>query len=286
MRLHRVALCLGLASCALFPSLDGLTDGSAPDVGASDVVASDVTNDVKPNEAGPDVSIIDASDAGDATDAATCGFPGPTTGLVAYYPFEEGSGTTVHDCSPNHLDGTFVTSTGSWTTGKKGGGLLVQSPNGCVDFGTNAAFQPAALTLAVWVDVATYPTGTSSGYVAGQSMNADVDGWRFGSRTSDAGVALGWDHTVGSTHFVLDAPGPATGTWHHFAITFDGSTLQIFVDGALSKSATGLSKISYDTSPFRVGCRADGNNVFAGSLDEVRFYSRVLTQNEITSLAQ
>lgn len=286
-------LAVALASCALFPSLDGLTSGdaSAPDAAdasASDAPGVDAADASAQSDADADAGAADSGN--DAGDAATCGFPGPTTGLIAYYPFEEGQGSTVHDCSPNHFDGTFVsqTNTGNWTTGKKGGAIFLQgTTNGCVDFGTHSAFQPTVISMTAWVNVAAYPgVGTASGYVVGQSFNADTDGWRFGARNPDGGVALGWEHTTGGTHFFEDVAGTPIGAWHHIAVTFTSGTMQIFVDGALTKNATALSPITYDTAPLRIGCRADNANAFNGSIDEVRLYNRQLTLTEISSLAQ
>ncbi|HNX03158.1 MAG TPA: FlgD immunoglobulin-like domain containing protein [Candidatus Cloacimonas sp.] len=39
-----------------------------------------------------------------------------TTGLIAYYKMSEGTGTTVADSSPNHIDGTFSATAPSWDT--------------------------------------------------------------------------------------------------------------------------------------------------------------------------
>lgn len=290
MRWFRVVVVSSIASCALFPSLDDLTrgDASTADVSASDAPVSDAAAIDADADAAP--ATDGASEASDASDAATCGWPGPTTGLIAYYPFEEGQGNTIHDCSPNHYDGTFVSqgTGGNWTTGKKGGAIFLQGTNnGCVDFGVHAAFQPTVLSMTAWVNVTAYPTaGGASGYIVGQSLNADVDGWRFASRNGDAGTALGWEHTTSSTRFYVDIPGTPTGAWHHLAVTFINGTMQVFLDGALAKTSTNLLSITYDTAPLRIGCRADDANAFNGTIDEVRLYNRQLSSAEITSLAQ
>ncbi len=286
MRWFRIAVVSSLASCALFPSLDDLTRGDASTADAADVFVNDAPFGDAATQPDADAAIIaDATDSG-----PTCGFPGPTTGLIAYYPFEEGQGSTIHDCSPNHFDGAFVsqTSGGNWTTGKKGGAIFLQGTNnGCVDLGTHAAFQPTVISVTAWINVSAYPgVGSASGYVVGQSFNADTDGWRFGARNPDGGVALGWEHTTNATHFFEDVPGTPTGTWHHIAVTLINGAFQLFVDGALAKNATGLSPITYDTAPLRIGCRADDANAFNGTIDEVRLYNRQLTNAEITSLAQ
>jgi len=263
---------VGLAACSLVTSLGGLggADASAPDAGTD--AATDVAQDMTAVDAGIDADAAEAS----------CGFAGPTTGLVAYYPFEEGQGDVVHDCSPNHFDGTFVQQA-SWAAGKKGDGIFVQATSGCVDFGVHPELEPLALSVSVWMNVTSFPAVGASGYVVGESFNADVDGWRFGSRVTDAGDLLGWEHGPGTE---VDVPAPVPGAWHQVVVTFASGTLQLFLDGASVETASGLPPITYDGASLRVGCRADGANAFNGYLDEVRLYDRVLSASEIVSLAQ
>ena len=42
-----------------------------------------------------------------ATDAGTGNFAPLTTGLIGYWRLEEGSGSTIHDLTSNHNDGTL-----------------------------------------------------------------------------------------------------------------------------------------------------------------------------------
>lgn len=158
----------------------------------------------------------------------------------------------------------------------------MRASDGCVDLGTASAFQSPTLTLAAWIQINAFAGIGSSGYVVGQSFNADVDGWRAGTRTTDAGPLLGWE----SSHDLLDTTGPSLSVWHHVAMTFASGTVEIYVDGALVQSRSGFSAIVFDSAPIRIGCRADDNNAFDGWVDEVRLYSRALSQSEITSLAQ
>jgi len=277
---------MGLSACTLLTKLDGLsggTTGAGPDGGDSSAAPPiDAQIDARAaNEGG-----ADAGGSADADAALACGHPGPTEGLLAYYPFEEGSGTVVHDCSGNHVDGTFVRMAGdTWTTGAKGGGLRVQAPNGCVDLGVPASLQPPTMSVTAWVNVSTYPVPPASGYVIGQTLNADGSGWRIGSLTVDAGM-LGWQHATGGTKYPVVIPGPAPASWHHLVVTFaPNASVAIFLDGTLATSLAGVPPITFSAVSMRIGCRADDANYFDGLVDEVRVYDRVLTAAEITALA-
>ena len=63
--------------------------------------------------------------------------------------------------------------------------------------------------------------------------------------------------------------------WHHYAYTYDGTTLRMYRDGVQTKEKTITFAVPASTHPtwnptFRVGGHAAGN-MFAGSLDEFRF---------------
>ena len=88
-------------------------------------------------------------------------------------------------------------------------------------------------------------------------------------------------------------------TWHHWAGTYDGRTMKLFVDGqAVAQDATSNSRdinyppLSYRRSVdqihggwFTLGAYHDANEyiVMNGALDDVRIWSRALTDAEMTT---
>ena len=78
-------------------------------------------------------------------------------------------------------------------------------------------------------------------------------------------------------------------TWYHVATTKEGSTCKLFVNGVLLASGTknGIPS-NPDYKDLLIGGRWNGNNPSYGDggyLDDVRLYSRAITQAEITHLA-
>jgi hypothetical protein len=74
--------------------------------------------------------------------------------------------------------------------------------------------------------------------------------------------------------------------WHHLAGVWDGRTSTLYLDGEAVASVAAPA-VGYDAGPFTVG--ADNNDGFLywyrGTLDEVRFYDRALTDDEVVALA-
>ena len=78
-----------------------------------------------------------------------------SSGLVAAYAFDEGSGTTVTDASGNGNNGTISNATWS-TSGKYGDALQFNGTNALVTIPNSASLQlSSGMTLEAWVDPST-----------------------------------------------------------------------------------------------------------------------------------
>ena len=81
------------------------------------------------------------------------------------------------------------------------------------------------------------------------------------------------------------------GNWYHLAITYDGSGnaagLKLYIDGKLYKTEVvqdALRGSIKTDAELRIGNKLTGKP-FKGGIDDMRFYSRELTENEIQQLA-
>jgi len=74
----------------------------------------------------------------------------------------------------------------------------------------------------------------------------------------------------------------AANTWNHVALTYDGSTAKLYVNGQLMNSAS-LAAVSYapGSNAINIGRRSSGPLPFNGSIDEVRVWNIVRSQTEI-----
>ena len=83
--------------------------------------------------------------------------------------------------------------------------------------------------------------------------------------------------------------GMASSTWHHVALTWDGTTVNAYDNGVVCDSLTGGISGGLDSSAasIRIGQRveiASGNRGFGGYIDDVRIYNRAFTQQEVKDL--
>ena len=69
--------------------------------------------------------------------------------------------------------------------------------------------------------------------------------------------------------------------WYHAAVTFDGTTLSLYLDGNLEASTTTSLNTVMSGAGFTIGRRAGLENFWDGQIDEVRIWDYARTQTEI-----
>lgn len=91
-----------------------------------------------------------------------------------------------------------------------------------------------------------------------------------------------WICINGNTRILTDPIGTVDFNWHHLTATYDGNFLKIYFDGNFRNQIQYPGTIIYKDIDFRIGNNYLATYYFRGSLDEVRTYSRALSQEEIT----
>ena len=75
------------------------------------------------------------------------------------------------------------------------------------------------------------------------------------------------------------------GNWHHISFSFSaGSSYTLYVDNILTNSGS-LGLFTFAAQPVRIARSLDGYwSSYPGAIDELRFYNRVLTAEEVNTL--
>jgi len=129
--------------------------------------------------------------------------------------------------------------------------------------------------------VARYDTGgTDSAYSFLYSTPPYSDG--FGSSLLGPVLTLG---TTNGSMSVASQQEVTTGKWHHLAGTYDGSNLNIYIDGALAATSPGTGgAIQSSTAIETLGGSAMGTSYYSGLLSEFQVYSSALSADQIQSI--
>jgi len=211
--------------------------------------------------------------------APTAGGGDITTSLVAWYKMDENTGTsTTADSSGNSLTATLNNSP-SWTTAQIGvSALSFNGSNQYLTISGTTTLKPSTFTIAAWVkDSGSIPTPTARWIV---SLNQN-DVRLIMADSGDGHIAS--EIYNGSGFTTLAAGTLNVGAWNHVVVTYDGSTQKIYLNGTLS--ASGSATLSWEsTASSSIGATQGGSLLWNGKLDDVRIYSRPLSQTDIDTL--
>ncbi|MBI5058693.1 hypothetical protein HZB60_02790 [candidate division KSB1 bacterium] len=201
-----------------------------------------------------------ARSAGEIAADAFLALTGNEGGLVGLWDFDDCSGTTVPDRSTagNHgsLHGSYSYEPASW--GPSSAGIAY------VDMGSSALLKPSQLTVECWAKADSIRPSTMLIVTSAK----DYQGYRL--YLADGGKPA-FDCQSGGSNIAMSPDAILPGEWHHLAGTFDGSTVRVYVDGALKASTAG--SLSAATYPLFVGADVTppfASDPFRGDVDEIR----------------
>jgi hypothetical protein len=218
-------------------------------------------------------------------------------GLLGYWIFNEGSGSRLNDISGNGNHGSLTNfgltgPSSNWVGSKLGGCLNFDGVNDMVNVATSKGIIGSlrAFTIAAWVKF----TDASASPIIYAEGNTSAVNPLYIMRIDTTGVLFG--QTRGTSSSPLNIPKGTKvvndGVWHHVAITVGSTGIinKMYVDGA-SDAFTGTNSAiaAQNTTNSKIGALVyasapSGTAFFPGSIDEVRLYSRMLSESEIRAL--
>jgi hypothetical protein len=207
-------------------------------------------------------------------------------GLMAWWQFNEGTGTVAGDNSTNGNNGT-ITGTPSWVTGKYGDALSFDGASNYV-LSSNAITFGATVTFAAWVKIASFnpsQEGLIVGFNSGQSLNGIIEDavnggtlrlYGFGSTiaTYSPVNANTWLYVVGVVTIVSSTT--VNGTLYVNGVQVDSQ----IVSGFSGLSTFPSNQITVGAWPFY------SYGYVNGTIDEVQTYNRALSATEIQTYYQ
>lgn len=210
---------------------------------------------------------------------------GLSDGLVAYYPFNG----NANDESGNGNDGIVYDSTLSNDRfDSNSSAYSFDGVDDSIKFGDNFdSYQ--SITLSVWV------------YLEG-ALNSSGDPhailYKFGS--GEKSFYLNWvpNSNYFSSRFYGDPncsadscwvggvsdTNPTLQQWYFLTAVFDNGNAKFYINGELENEADSSLTIPNTDSVLTIGTASDSGSPFNGKIDDVRIYSRALSDTEIRQL--
>ena len=202
-----------------------------------------------------------------------------TDGLILYHAYDEGNGDVAKDLSGNGHDG--ILSLPTWVNGKfkkalqfkgAGSGTFVTVEN-------TDTLNVNECSFMAWVNAEQWD-GTRQ--IVGKSVHGGCSGrGQYGFFSEKGVLKLRFETEAGRADINTDLP--ETGKWIHVAFTNDSTTGTIYIDGEEVMTGAIPGKLKPNNDPLRISEDCDRpNNVFAGTIDEVRLWNRSLSDREIS----
>jgi autotransporter-associated beta strand protein len=183
---------------------------------------------------------------------------------LAFYRFNETSGTIANDSANLNNDGTLVNGP-TW-------GNQALSFDGSNDYVQTPVANGSARTLAAWINPI---SSTTKGCV----FDTDIP-YQYGS---------GWGVVNGVVEVILDNRFWYTGVavsnnvWQHLALAFDATQARLYLNGVLAASLN-YTQGDVSAANYRIGASNAGGAHFRGQIRDARIFGIALTDLDASEL--
>jgi hypothetical protein len=215
-------------------------------------------------------------------------------GLVGAWPMQEGGGSQIYDVSQYRNNGTMVNmALTSWERQQYGRIIRFDGVDDRVDVPYSPILTPSKqLTLSVFA-AATYGTlSTANKHIINKGYYSHTDPYY------SYALALRDDPSIGMARSVFFAVGAGNvftamhvqnvvvyDRVQHYAATYDGSFMRIFVDGALKASMAASGDIPNFNTELMFCKMRNWVDHFSGIVSDIRIWNRALLPEELAQIS-
>jgi hypothetical protein len=207
---------------------------------------------------------------------------GHTALPTAELPFDETTGTTATDLSGNGWTGT-LNGGASWVTGNNGNAVDLSGTNQYVALPTGVVSGADAITVAAWVNL-----DTVSNWTRIFDFGSGTSKYMFLSPQNGANGNIRFEIKNGSAVRTVEGTAALpTGGWHHVAVTLDGTTGTLYVDGQqVGSNAVNIrpSQLGATTQNWIGRSQFSADPYLDGRVDDFRIYNRSLSAAEVAGV--
>lgn len=209
--------------------------------------------------------------------------------LVSHWKLDEVSGSRADSHGSNTL--TDVNTVGSATGLINNAAQFVLANSEVLEVASDLGITNGAISISLWVKL----------------INEIASGiWGFsikGDSSTHVHYSIGYEYNAGtrrayvnrqrqnnSNNLVRANVTMGTSTWHHLVLTYDGATLQGYLNGtSMGTLATSGNGVSAGQETFKIGRDSSGYpggtlGYCDANIDEVDVWSRAITSTEVTEL--
>ena len=209
----------------------------------------------------------------------------PPAGLVSWWPGQGNANDITGTNNGTQLSGA------TFAPGEVGSAFSFNGSNQCVQVPYSQSLVGPIYSVEAWIEPLSQPSGAlNQAVIFGQSFGRSL----LIARPGNSGVVIlfGFGTSHVTFNWAVSTNEIPIGQFSHLVGTWDGTTLRLYVNGALNAQNTpGTSPVD-PGCPFFIGgfytvddgsCNYEGQ-FFNGLIDEVSYYNRALAGAEIQAL--
>jgi hypothetical protein len=197
----------------------------------------------------------------------------------AFYPFNNNATNVIH---PYRNSGTNVSANS--TSDRFGYSLQAYNFNGTssgIDIGNYLDLQ-GPFSIVAWINLNSLTKDKTATILSNLNASSPKKGYELSISSSRGGNWLRL--STGDLSATDSTTNININQWCFVVATFDGvNSANLFVNGASILQPSNLGRVTVSSSHSYIG-RSPGGNNFNGALDDIRIYSRIISQTEIDSL--
>jgi len=215
--------------------------------------------------------------------------------IANIYRAEVGNYTNYTADSSGNGNTGYFTNSPAWTngvvrSGLKFNGVQVLTNSTYIVISNSPSLQQiqSNITISAWVN-AKASVGVNGGIIVMKTVGSQTPPYEVFDLVLDVGFNLGAIIGDGSTRNIFSSNVFLnSNTWYHCSFTYNGSQLIMYTNGITIGTTNFSTKIGTNQYPVTLGSSvyfADVyNEVFDGTLDDVRIYNRALSASEIANI--
>ena len=239
----------------------------------------------RPTELGEYQVIISVTDG---TGSATAEFAWTISedpGLIAYWPFDEGAGTSTGDATGNGQDAT-LNGGASWTSGLLGSAISFDGVDDHVLASSAAALEVgkdgADFSVSFWINLRQESQELATIIHMGGSETQNT--FWIARYPNSRKLYFAVSTTTGPLEGAVSNGGLALNQWTHIALVKESGLISLFIDSKLDQVRPLTGTAISNPGPLHIGDDPWHGGIGA-SLDEIAIYNRALSSSEITFLS-
>jgi beta-lactamase superfamily II metal-dependent hydrolase len=195
---------------------------------------------------------------------------------LGQWNFDETSGTTAADSSGNGHNGTLDTGA-SWSASGKTNRSVSLNGTSTGDVSLPFLVNPASTPFTISAFVKLDAVSPGFNQIIMQQTGTNGESWLIRNSSGHLASYIGGTATV-STGTI------PTGVWTHVAMVYDGSTVQLYLNGVADGSSAKVAESSTGSMLVGIANNFSANKAWHGEIDDLLIYDSALGSDNIKSL--